>query len=676
MRAALISLAALFGATSPAMAEIEARPIPAEAFARVPDIQSVSMSLEGDLVAAIVSDPNSDGERTALATWDMTDPDMPVTITPSGNRMQFVAASALKGGRVLVSARQEYTGQVGMCGFEGASTGSTETFIVKTYLTDAEHSDFEDAFESNERRLGISEVMQRCLEISSTASLASFLPLDPENVLIQRVSGASLTTRYYKYNVRTGETQSWPVETPGSVVYLHPRTAEPLVSQDIEPAGDDFRIVYYMKNPDTGQFEQQDALSSLASNRFEVTVDGYDEDTGNFYVVTDKFSNFTAVYSYDPRTQEFASEPLIAHPEFSITGLRYSSAPENFNEIIGYTYSGATNVTEWVDPNLNQIQTALAQRFPEAGVSVMEWTPDFQRVLFAVGDGAHPTSYYLLDGFRQIRLLGHSRPWLDEYPMAEPELIYYPARDGMRIPGILTLPAGWTPEDGPLPAIVLPHGGPWARDYANWDFSGWVQFFASRGHAVLQPQYRGSAGLGRELWLGGDAQWGLAMQDDKDDGAAWLVEQGYADPDKIAIFGYSYGGFAAMAAVVRPDGPFQCAIAGAGVSNLSRLGNNWSDSRLQRAIQGHTVRGMDPMDHTDQADIPVLLFHGDRDVRVPLFHSQEFYNAVRGRVHAELLVLDDMGHQGTFWYPRHTRDSFAAMEDFLQNDCGPNGLYQ
>ena len=253
--------------------------------------------------------------------------------------------------------------------------------------------------------------------------------------------------------------------------------------------------------------------------------------------------------------------------------------------------------------------------------------------------------------------------------VGEQSLVYYDARDGMKIPGILTMPAGWKKGDPPPPAIVHPHGGPWARDFMGWDFSGWVQLLSSRGYAVLQPQYRGSTGFGHNLWVAGDAQWGLKMQDDKDDGANWMVQQGYAAKDRIAIFGYSYGGFAAFAASVRPGGPFKCAIAGAGVANLTRIGNNWSENRQQRAFQGRTVKGMDPQQNTSKLAMPILIFHGDRDVRVPLYHSTDFHNAVKNTGKSKLVVLKDMGHQGDKWTADNTRDALNEIEKFLVNDC-------
>lgn len=673
MRSLLISMSAAIGLAAPSAAEITARPIPADAFAQVPNIQSVSMSEEGDLIVALVADPNSNNEHTALATWDLSDDSMPVTITPSGNRMEFIAASALKAGRIWVVGRQEWTGRLGGCG-EGRVTGATETFVTKQYLTDPQHTEFEDAFSSNVRSIGVSDAIQRCFEIAGDAGLVNTLPLDPNHVLVQQSRIGRGTSYIYRYNLETGDTELWHRTGGGSSpAYFNPRDGELLVQSRIENDGDDYRLETLIKNPQTGEFEVHAELTSMASQRFNVNIAGLDEATGNYYVVTDKFSDLAQIYFYDPVARTFSDGPILAHPEYSATGVVLGSDPENFNELLGFTYSGPSNAIYWLDPNLDQLRTSLAGLFPDTNVSVMDWTPDYRTILFQTGNGADPASYYILRNFNDLRLLGHSRPWLDNYPMARPELVHFDARDGLEIPGVLTVPAGWSRDDGPLPTIVLPHGGPWARDFTSWDGSGWPQFLASRGYAVLQPQYRGSTGFGRELWLSGDAQWGLTMQDDKDDAAAWLVEQGIAHPDRLAIFGYSYGGFAAFAATVRENGPFQCAIAGAGVSNLTRLGNNWSDNPLQRVIQGRTVTGMDPIENTERANIPILIYHGDRDVRVPLFHSTSFYNAVQNRVDAELLVIEDMPHSLP-WYPRHHRETLGAIERFLAEDCGPGGL--
>src|SRR5690606_25099880 len=176
----------------------------------------------------------------------------------------------------------------------------------------------------------------------------------------------------------------------------------------------------------------------------------------------------------------------------------------------------------------------LKKAFPDKDIRINSYNEDKTRVLFTVSAHNQPPHYYVLADHQRLVNLGSELPDLNTSGLGEQRWVAYTARDGRQIPAILDLPAGWDPSKGPLPAIVHPHGGPWARDYTGWDRTGWVPFLISRGYAVLRPQYRGSAGLGRDLWVSGDSQWGLAMQDDKDDGAKWMVEQGIADPDRIA----------------------------------------------------------------------------------------------------------------------------------------------
>lgn len=666
------SLAALCFLAAPATAEITAQPVPIDDFARVPSIQSVSLSAEGDLVVAIIAAPGSNNEETALATWNLNNLQAGPVVTPSGDRMHFIAASALKAGRLLALGRQEWTGRLGGCG-EGRATGAEQTFVTKAYLTDARHSRFEEAFARSGRSLGVSEDTQRCFEIAGTAAIAANLPLDPDAVIIQQLNQTTLRSDYYRYNLRTGDASLLFRESGSSVALLNPRNGDVLVRERLEVANGEHDILVEIKNPQTGEFEVHPALTRDFAQRYTQTFAGIDEATGQYYVITDRFSDKAAVYFYNPTTRQFSSEPVLAHPQYDIVGITLGSNANNFNQLLGFTFAGPDYETYWVDTTLRSIQEGLNNSFRDRRVSIIDWNADLSTILFETSDGAHPPAYYLLRNRREAVLLGQSRPWINSANLREPEMVRYPARDGMQIPGILTLPAGWRREDGPLPTIILPHGGPWARDTTGWDESGWPQFLASRGYAVLQPQYRGSEGWGRQLWLAGDAEWGQKMQDDKDDGAAWLVSQGIAAPDRIAIFGYSYGGFAAIAATVRPNSPYQCAIAGAGVASLTRVGNTWSESRLQRIYQGRTVTGMDPMHNTDKANIPILLIHGDRDVRVPLFHSQDFYNAVRGRVAARLVVIPDMPHSLP-WYPRHYRTMLTEIENYLRSDCGPGGL--
>ena len=672
-RALLPSRLAALLALSPGLAV--ATPLPVDDFAKIPAIQSVTMSADGKQLVAIIAAPGSNNGDTALANWNLDNLSAgPVAVTPSGDRMKFVAASALKAGRNLVISRQELTAQLAGCG-EGNAVGSTKTFLSKAYLTDSSQLKFDEAFADNTRKLGISEQTQRCLEIAGTASLVHLLPLDPDRVIISQLNQSNLSANYYRFNLKNGQTEllfkGGARSSPG---LFHPRNGELLTRTQIEPAGsNEYEQQILIKNKSSGQFEKHDTLTTRLSDRYEMDIVGIDDGSGKLYVLTDKFSEQVQARLYDPATRTFDSEPLAAHPQYPIGSLILGTRPSNFNQVLGFYVDGPRREAVYVDPQMKGLYEGLKQAYPGKYVAITGYNDDLSRVLFTTSAANSPPSYFVLSDRKSVTPLGSERPWVDGKQIGEQRWVTYTARDGRKIPAILDLPAGWKEGDAAVPALVHPHGGPWARDYTGWDGSGWVPFFTSRGYAVIRPQYRGSTGFGREHWIAGDKQWGLSMQDDNDDAAAWLVQQGIAAKDRLAIFGYSYGGFAAAAATVRSPSPFQCAIAGAPVTDLARLGVSWSENRLQRILQGQTVKGMDPMQNTAKATIPVLLYVGDRDVRTPAFHARGFYNAVQSKVPAKFELIPNMPHSMP-WYPSHYRATLPLMADFLAKDCGPNGL--
>lgn len=660
---------ALLAAMAASTAANAGEPIPADAFARIQQIQSVSMSADGKTLVALVEAPNSNHTETALATWNLDNLAAGSVITPSGERMKFIQAAALKAGRVLVVGQQDWTGQLGGCG-EGNVSGATKTVVFKSYMTDASQKEFSEAFADKSRAIGVSDDTRKCLELNSTASMVSSLPLDPDNVVIQRYSSSKGQADYYRYNMKTNEAKLLFTDSDKwSPALLNPRNGEVLVRSELEPNGGDFTQSYSILNPKTGEFEAQPALTRKVSDRYSFSFAGFDEKSGKYYVLTDLFSDLVQARLYDPATKKFDDEPLVAHPKYSIGGIILGKQPSNFGKVLGFVIDGLEPEVVYTDETMASLQAGLKKAFPGQSVSIQSYNDDLSRILFVTESGRNSPAFHLLMDRKNVVDLGSERPWIKPTQLGDQRLVTYTARDGMEIPAIVDLPAGWKQGDAPVPAVVQPHGGPWARDSAGWDGSGWVPFMTSRGYAVIRPQYRGSEGFGRKLWMAGDAEWGQKMQDDNDDAANWLVKQGIAIPGKIAIFGYSYGGFAAAAAVVRPGGPFRCAIAGAPVTDLARIGRSWSDNRLQRILQGRTVKGMDPMRNTDKASIPVLLFVGDRDVRTPAFHARGFYDAVKDRVHAKFELIPDQRHQMPWSYKAQMM-TLPMIGDFLQKDCG------
>ena len=652
----------------------QADPVPIEAFAKEPNISSLSMSNDGTYMVGLIATPGEDNETLSLASWDLPEtidtskPLVPSRITPPNDKMRFFAIQALPGDNVFVAGRQAWTGQT-YC-TEGGGAGAVKTFVAKFYVGSKDLNDLDEGIAGLGTERLASKQLEQCRDLQNTTSIANRLPLEEDQVIVRYFNVGNGETEYYRVNMRTGaKTFIYNGSGRQQIAFTDPRDGRILVRQGIEAAGDgDWRVETYMLNQSTGQMEHEEALDYLASNRYQMDVAGYDEASGRYYMITDKFSDKAAVYFYDPQTDEFSSDPVFAHPDFSATSVILGTDEENWNEPLGFRYAAATVETYWLDPEMRSIQEGLEQAFPGQLVDLIDTADERNRILFSTEASDQPPTYYMLVDKSKVAAIGDSRPWIDESDIGTTELIYYSARDGLKVPGLLSLPEGYEAEtDGRIPTIILPHGGPWARDYAGWDATGWVPFLTSRGYAVLQPQYRGSTGFGRELWFAGDKEWGQKMQDDKDDGAQYLVDQGIADPDKLAIFGYSYGGFAAFAATVRENSPYQCAIAGAGVSNLSLFNRLVSEDRIQRIVQGETLAGMDPSKNTEKANIPILVYHGDRDVRVPIKEGRGFYNAVKGRVNAKFVEIKDMPHSLP-WWPDHHRQSLKAIDDWLKSD--------
>lgn len=238
-------------------------------------------------------------------------------------------------------------------------------------------------------------------------------------------------------------------------------------------------------------------------------------------------------------------------------------------------------------------------------------------------------------------------PALEGVELAEPRAIHYLARDGRKIHGYLTLPPGSSGEN--LPAVLLPHGGPWIRD--RLEFNREVLFLASRGYAVLQMNFRGSSGYGNEHMSAGYKRYGLEMQDDITDGAAWLVEQGIADPKRIGIFGASYGGYAALMAAVKTPEVFRCAAGYAGVYDLRaevKHDSRYLGGDMQKEFMGDDsklLKAASPIYGVDQIRIPILLGHGVDDPNVHVSQSKKMAKALeKADKQVELVLYKDEIH--------------------------------
>jgi dienelactone hydrolase len=494
------------------------------------------------------------------------------------------------------------------------------------------------------------------------------LPNDPDHVLVSQSSLDS--TIVYKVNVYNGRADRvLQVAEDELILGVVDNEGDPRVKQFAKFENNEWQIGYRILNEANGAWEEHPKLSYLAVNRTIMDVLAFDPENNDILIVrSNKDGNFAAIYGYSLSKREFV-ETMFSHPNFDATGVNFTRdanlAPK---AIAGFNYWGPVENTVWIDPEYEALEKALQARFPGQNLTIGAARGGLRLVV--ASSSRHPPSWWLLRNGRDLTPLGSAIPQVNPSTLADTQFITYRARDGLEIPGFLTLPKGWTKADGPLPVIIQPHGGPWSRNDGDWGGRdvGVGQYFASRGFAVLEPQFRGSEGFGDKLWKAGDMQWGMAMQDDKDDGLAYLVSQGIADPSRAIIYGFSYGGFAAIAATVRPNSPYRCAISGAGVSSLERIRQLWGDNRIQRRLQGRTVRGMDPLENAAKANIPILLYHGDRDQTATIWHSERFAEALTaaGKPH-EFVIIKDYAHGGGT--PAMQRQEYSVVENFIKNTC-------
>ncbi len=339
-------------------------------------------------------------------------------------------------------------------------------------------------------------------------------------------------------------------------------------------------------------------------------------------------------------------ELLLSRPDVDVDELVRIGRDRR---VVGASYATERRQVEYFDPELRSLTRALSRALPgQPAVSIVDANIGETKLLVFVSSDVDPGKFYLYDkGTHQLEEVLPVRSELAGLTMSEMRPVTFPAADGTQIPGYLTLPPG---SDGRnLPAIVMPHGGPSSRD--EWGFDWLVQYYAQRGYAVLQPNYRGSSGYGSAYYRkNGFQSWRTAIGD-VNDGGRWLVNQGIAAPDKLAIVGWSYGGYAALQSSVLDDGLFKAIVAVAPVTDLERTRaerREFTDySLVARFIgNGPHVREGSPAQNAAAIRAPVLLFHGDRDQNVGIEQSRFMASRLRqAGKQVELVEFPGLDHQ-------------------------------
>ena len=407
------------------------------------------------------------------------------------------------------------------------------------------------------------------------------------------------------------------------------------------------------------RFEPDDGTPLLA---------GFTTDGTGLLTVTSVGANAARLARYD--LADGAMLELAGDPQYDVSDVRFS--PKTKTPIAA---SVVRDRTEWIvlDPAYADDFRAIAEQIPgDIGIDSID-REDRTWLVSSLIDTGSP-SYWTYDrSTKRATKLFATRPALDAYTLAPMTPVSYTARDGLTIHGYLTTPAGVPAKR--LPAIILVHGGPWARD--RWGYNGTVQWLANRGYAVFQPNFRGSTGYGKAFINAGDRQWAGTMRTDLLDAKAWLVQHGFADPLRVGIMGGSYGGYATLTALAFEPLAFACGVDIVGPSNLNTLISSiptyWETLRATFTRRmGDTeafLAEASPLHKANEIRAPLMIGQGANDPRVKIAESDQIVQAMRDRkLDVTYVVFEDEGHG--FARPENAKRFNAAVERFLADNLG------
>ena len=436
-------------------------------------------------------------------------------------------------------------------------------------------------------------------------------------VLLSKETGVENETQWYPsvfdVDVSTGkaklvvpsmdEVWDWEADASGTVRYG-------VIWHDDKKRG----VVY--RGPGGGRFErvmfgkrEEDSIPEPAIYRADGSALAFDDGDGRDAV-------------YEMSLPSFAlGKKLLSDPRYDIETIVTNPAG---NDVAGFRVTDKRNHIQWLDPDLKDIQSGLDQTLGAGNGRIISWNRDRKKILVDVGTPAQAGGlyYWNTDGVRMDRVAWNNTT-LKSRTLSPVSTVEYKARDGTAIEAVLTMPRG-RPTKG-LPLIVMPHGGPGARDSEEFDW--WAQYLAELGYAVIQPNYRGSTGYGKAFHDLGKGEWGLKMQDDLIDAISWAAAQGIADPKRVCIVGASYGGYAAMRGAQRDGGHYRCAVSYAGISDLGAM-LRYDRNLLGRGVvdywkkQAPDFTAVSPKFHAAEFGAPILIAHGVEDKRVPVKQSR------------------------------------------------------
>ena len=417
---------------------------------------------------------------------------------------------------------------------------------------------------------------------------------------------------------------------------------------------------------------EEEDFREVITTDFRVSISPlfFDFNNGSeMYVASNLDRDKTVVIKFDMATGKEIGEPIFAHDRVDVSNLSYSRKRK---VITAVSYNTDKTHYHFLDKKSEESRKWLQSQLGNYEIAINSKNKDENKFIVRTYSDRSLGAYYFYDSEqKKLEKIIDMSPWLDENDMSEMLPTMYATRDDLLINAYLTLPKGVEAKN--LPVVINPHGGPWVRD--SWGYNPEVQLLASRGYAVLQMNYRGSTGYGRDFWEMSFKQWGKKMQDDITDGVQWLIYKGIADPKKVAIYGGSYGGYATLAGVTFTPDLYTCAIDYVGVSNLftflTTIPPYWKPYLdMMHEMVGHPEKDKEHMTaaspalHVDKIKTPLFVIQGANDPRVNIDESDQIVRSLRSRnIDVPYMVKYDEGHG--FHNEENRFEVYNAMLGFL-----------
>lgn len=640
-----------------------AQPLPLKYFASLPDVSLLGLSPDGKKLSSVIRIDVEDTTGTAVQVVDLSSGEKKLVLF-TDNEKYDIYWVRWKDNRTLLVGTIYPAVRNAWLGTRGAVFRTRETSLL---IVDLESGKVSTPFKKS---------FLKKYKIAPVArdQVVDTLPDDPDHILMLLPTNQSLVDAsyagVYKVNIRNQRIQQ--IQKSEDHVYRWTTDQQHRVRLGHYYDAMDGTNKILVQDIDAKKW--RDLWPHQIFSEEEIHPLGFGADPMTLYVRA-YHQGMMAIFRVNLTDPKLKRTLVYADPDYDVNGsLLYSPITR---DVVGVSYSSSGGYT-FFDPELRQLQSAIDKALPKTRNHIIAFSDDMQTYIVSSQSDIDSGTYYL--GQRnpaKLDAVAYRYKNLTPDRMSPVKRYDYKARDGLAIEAYLTLPLGSAGKK--LPTIIFPHGGPISRDDDSFNY--WTQYLANKGYAVLQMNFRGSAGQGLAFRNAGLKNWGQEMQDDIEDGARKLIAEGISDARSICILGASYGGYAALMGAVKTPDLYRCAVSVAGVSNVFDLVKDnrafWRSYNVvdeQIGNDNKRLRAISPVNHADKIKIPVLLIHGDNDRQVDIKHSEQMRDALQ-KAGKQVTFLELVNEDHYLSSNENRVATFQAIDAFLDKHLPVNGAH-